>query len=311
MHRVKTSDSANGLRRITIINRYRRFTMNTSSTTFSINSSTASKRHPRKQINVHKHLIAAAVACALGSGWAVAQAATSPETHAATTHATAPTATERAEMQTKRDAAMKGDTDALEQKLAAAQSRSDYAQIIESNGYRISAINSDKPDYLEYEIVKGDHSYEVQLDFKKGSAKAEKIDLTNNMWRADSTKAMLKDANYRSATPLVADPDSRYSDRRYQKSWDSEKDKLEKALPANMKVADYKPKLEKMGYKITSVNDREKDYVEYEIVKGDNSYEVQIDVDPKTQVAKSVDVASNLWRTDATKRAEEANKPAS
>lgn len=285
--------------------------MNKTFTTHSVDASAVSKRNPREQIGVNKHLVAVAVACALGSGWAVAQAATSSEAHAATTHATPPTTTERAEMKNKRDAAMKGETDALEQKLGAARNRSDYAQIIESNGYRISAINSDKPDYLEYEIVKGDHSYEVQLDFKKGSTKAEKIDVTNNMWRADSTKAMLKDANYRSATPLVADHDSRYSDRRYMKSWSSEKDQLEKALPANMKVADYKPKLEKMGYKITSMNDREKDYVEYEIVKGDNSYEVQIDVDPKTLVAKSVDVDSNLWRTDATKRAEEANKPAS
>lgn len=285
--------------------------MTTTFTTLSVDTSAVSKRTQQKQIGVKKHLVAVAVACALGSGWSLAQAATSSETHAATTHATPPTTTERAEMQNKRDAAMKGEKDTLEHKLGAAQNRSDYAQIIESNGYRISAINSDKPDYLEYEIVKGNHSYEVQLDFKKGSPKAEKIDVTNNMWRADSTKAMLKDANYRSATPLVADPDSRYSDRRYMKSWSSEKEKLEKALPANMKVADYKPKLEKMGYKITSVNDREKDYVEYEIVKGVNSYEVQIDVDPKTQVAKSVDVDSNLWRTDATKRAEEANKPAS
>lgn len=285
--------------------------MNKPSTTMSIATLAAHTRHSRKEINVKKQLIAVAVACAFGSGWAVAQATTTATNHQAATHATAPTMTERAEMRNKRDAETKGWKDALEQKLAAAQSRSDYAQILESNGYRISAINADKPDYLEYEVVKGDHSYEVQLDFKKGSTKASDIDVTNNMWRADSTKAMLKDANYGSATPLVADPDSRYSDRRYMKSWTSEKDKLEKALAPNMKVAEYRPKLEKMGYQITSVNDREKDYVEYEIVKGDNSYEVQIDVNPKTQVAKKVDVDFNLWRTDATKQAEKANQPAS
>ena len=262
-------------------------------------------------LTAKKHLLAVAVACALGAGWTAANGATTAADHPAATNAPPMTVTERADMQNRHDAATKGEKEALEQKLGAAQGRNDYAQILESNGYHISAINSDKPEYLEYEVVKGDHSYEVQLDFKKGSAKASKIDVTNNLWRADSTKAMLADANHKSATPLVADPNSRYSDRSHMKSWTSEKDKLEKALPPNMKVADYKPKLEQMGYKVTSVNDQKKDYVEYEIVKGDNSYEVQIDVNPQTQVAKSVDIASNVWRTDPTKRAEDANKPAS
>ena len=57
------------------------------------------------------------------------------------------------------------------------------------------------------------------------------------------------------------------------------------------------------GYKVTAVNDREKDYVEYEIAKGDNSYEVQIDLDPATQTAKKIDVTSNLWEAEATDRA--------
>ena len=156
--------------------------------------------------------------------------------------------------------------------------------------------------------MKGDHSYEVQLDFDKGSAKASKIDVTNNMWRADTTKQMLKNAQYRHPTPLVADPEGRYSDRRYMKTWNSEKERLQKSLPANMKVASYKPKLEQMGYQVTSVNDKKKDYVEYEIVKGDNSYEVQIDVDPTTQVAKKVDVDSNLWDSEGTERAKDMQK---
>lgn len=256
-----------------------------------------------------KHLIAAAVACALGSGWAAAQTSTSG-THPSQTPATAPTATESANMQNRHDAATKGEKEALEQKLAAGQTRNDYARILETSGYRVSAINSDKPDYLEYEVVKGDHSYEVQFDFDKGSAKATKIDVANNVWRADSTKQMLKNAEYRHPTPLVADPEGRYSDRRYMKNWTSEKEQLQKSLPANMKVSAYKPKLEQMGYKVTSVNDQKKDYLEYEVVKGDNSYEVQIDVDPTTQVSKKVEVDSNLWDSDATEQAKDVNKGA-
>ncbi|MEO8740236.1 MAG: hypothetical protein ABI537_11115, partial [Casimicrobiaceae bacterium] len=80
----------------------------------------------------------------------------------------------------------------LEQKLKAGTDRASYKKIIEDNGYRVSAINADKPDYLEYEIVKGTHSLEVQLDFKDGAKRATGIDVTSNMWRADSTKRMEK-----------------------------------------------------------------------------------------------------------------------
>ncbi|MEO7241385.1 MAG: hypothetical protein ABIW85_00625 [Variovorax sp.] len=204
-------------------------------------------------------------------------------------------------------AAFAGEKDRLEKMLQSGQSRGDYANMLEKAGYRISAINADKKDYLEYEVVKADHSYEVQLDFKDGAAKATKIDVTSNMWRAASTKAMLRDNNYKHATPLVADAEGRYSDRRYMKGWSDEKDTLEKMLKPNMKASDYADKLKQAGYKITSVNDRESDYLEYEIVKGNNSYEVQIDMDPKTKLAKKVDVATNVWETDATERAKAKN----
>ncbi len=59
--------------------------------------------------------------------------------------------------------------------------------------------------------------------------------------------------------------------------------------------------MKKLGYQITSTNDREKDYLEYEIVKGDNSYEVQIDLE--NGKAKKVDVTANMWHSEATERA--------
>ncbi len=58
-----------------------------------------------------------------------------------------------------------------------------------------------------------------------------------------------------------------------------------------------------MGWKITSVNYDKTDYVEYEIVKGDQSYEVQIDVDKNSHKATKIDVATNVWKTNATKQA--------
>jgi hypothetical protein len=266
-------------------------------------------------MRLHKHLLAAATASLFATGaWAAGTDTTTktttppPATPAARADGTpaVPARTPGMTAPADRSAMLKDEKNRLEQILAGANSRADYAKVLESNGYRISAINSDKPDYLEYEVVKGDHSYEVQLDFDKGAKKATKVDVATNLWRADATKKMMQDPNYKHPTAMKADPQGRYSDKRYMKAWTDEKDRLEKALAPNQTVAAYKNKIEQMGYKITAVNDRETDYVEYEILKGDNSYEVQIDIDPQTKMAKKVDVASNVWDADGTERAKDA-----
>ena len=45
-------------------------------------------------------------------------------------------------------------------------------------------------------------------------------------------------------------------------------------------------------------------------MKGDNSYEVQIDLDPTTKLGKEVDVTSNLWDAESTDRTKDANEDA-
>ena len=249
-----------------------------------------------------KHtLIAIASSTLLVSGMAQA---------ADTKAATAPVTTKMTDRQMAQSGNMKAEREQLEQKLRAVKARGDFEKVLKDNGYRISAINKDEKDYLEYEVVKGDHSHEVQIDFKDGAAQATKVEVEPNMWRADTTKSMLKDPNYKHSGALVADPKARYSDRDFIKGWTDEKDALEKALPKNLKAAEYKSKLESMGYKVTAVNDREKDYIEYEIAKGENSYEVQIDLDKSTGMAKKVDVTSNLWEAEATDKATDQAKEA-
>jgi len=100
----------------------------------------------------------------------------------------------------------------------------------------------------------------------------------------------------------ITNPD-RYSDRDRRKAYDSEEEKLEKALKTGESKQSYRSQLEKMGYKITSVNADKPDYVEYEIVKGNDTYEVQIDFDKNSGKATKVDVTSNLWQADATDKA--------
>jgi len=189
------------------------------------------------------------------------------------------------------------DRTALQDSLKKGQSVAAIKEKIASMGWKITATNDAEADYMEYEVVKGNASAEVQIDVDKASKMATKVDVATNLWRADSTKAAMKGQPF---TPVTS---GNYSDRRYMKAWSGEKDGLEKAMAKGQTPDFYRKKLTEMGYQVTSTNDREKDYLEYEVVKGRNSYEVQIDMDAKTGRAKEVDVTSNMWESEATERA--------
>jgi uncharacterized protein YmfQ (DUF2313 family) len=190
----------------------------------------------------------------------------------------------------------------VEQTLKTGQDKSFYRRELEKMGYQITSVNYDKPDYVEYEIVKGNNSYEAQIDFDKNSGKATKIDIAANLWRTDATKAALRGKKGDFPKGTTANPD-RYSDRDRRKAYDSEEEKLEKTLKTGENKKHYRDQLEKMGYKVTSVNADKPDYVEYEIVKGTDTYEVQIDFDKNSGKATKVDVTANLWQAEATDKA--------
>jgi len=196
--------------------------------------------------------------------------------------------------------------DMLASRLKTGASKGDYMKTIADAGFTITAINADKPDYLEYEVVKGTDSYEVQIDLDKNTKMGSKVDVDRNLWRADATKTALRSGKAVMATKALPDG-HKYSDRAYSKDWTSEKDKLEKAMGTGKDLTAYKAELKKMGYQITSTNDKEKDYVEMEVVKGNDSYEIQIDLDAAGK-GKKVDVAANMWQSDATEKALSARK---
>src|SRR5206468_4644701 len=102
---------------------------------------------------------------------------------------------------------------------------------------------------------------------------------------------------------VAADDNSKYSDRDRMKSSKDDKEKLEQALKTGEGKDFYRRELEKMGWQITSVNYDKPDYLEYEIVKGDRTFEVQIDFDKNSHKANKVDVGWNAWKTDATNKA--------
>jgi hypothetical protein len=195
--------------------------------------------------------------------------------------------------------AWSGEKERLEQALKAGQGRASYAKTLNDSGFTITSVNVDKPDYLEYEVVKANHSYEVQINLDS-AAKAKSVDVTSNLWRADATKAAMHGGKVPAATAYVQGGE-RYSDRSRMKAWSGEKEMIEKSLGAGKDRAAYESELKKMGYQITSVNESDKDHVEYEVVKGDHSYEVQIDL--AAGMGKKVDVTTNMWQSEATEKA--------
>jgi uncharacterized protein YmfQ (DUF2313 family) len=197
----------------------------------------------------------------------------------------------------------KGDEEKLEQALKTGEEKAFYRRELEKMGWHITSVNYDKPDYLEYEIVKGDQSFEVQIDVDKNSHKATKVDVTTNAWKTDATKQALKNGKKGEYPKKTTANPERFSDRDRMKSTKNDKEKLEQALKTGEEKAFYRRELEKMGWKITSVNYDKPDYVEFEIAKNDNSYEVQIDFDKNSHKATKVDVATNAWKTDATENA--------
>lgn len=194
-----------------------------------------------------------------------------------------------------------GEKEKLEQMLKVGATPGDYRKILAAQGYTITAINKDTAEYVEYEVVKGDHSYEVQIDLDKKTSLGSKVDVDRNLWRADATKQATRNGKPVMASKQLSNGDD-YSDRANSKDWDAQKEKLEQGLVAGKDLAFYTGELKKMGYQITSTNDKEKNYVELEVVKGRDSYEVQMDLDDAGK-AKKVDVTSNMWQSEATEKA--------
>lgn len=194
-----------------------------------------------------------------------------------------------------------GEQESLKQALKVGVSKDNYRKVLADNGYTITAINKDTADYVEYEVVKADHSFEVQIDLDKKTGMGSKVEVDRNLWRAEATReAMRSGKAVMASTPLT--DGNVYSDRANRQAWADQKEKLEKALVPGKDLAFYTGELKKMGYQITSTNDKEKNYAEFEIVKSRDTYEVQIDLDDAGKATK-VDVTANMWQSDATEKA--------
>lgn len=192
--------------------------------------------------------------------------------------------------------------DALEEQLKGASSVDELRSRLDKAGYMITSINEQSDDEVEYEIVKGNHTFEVQADIDDGVL--EDIEVSHNLWRADETKKAMTDPDYRAGN-VKYDKDNRgkYSDSQYAESWNKEKEALEALLPTGKIFDDYQKTLKDKGYRITSMNEVDSGKIEFEVVKGEHSFEVQLDRDKNTKKITDVDVSRNIWASEETEKA--------
>jgi uncharacterized protein YmfQ (DUF2313 family) len=177
----------------------------------------------------------------------------------------------------------------LQKQLAPGLPAADYRKKIEGLGYQITSTNYNTADYLEYELVKDNMTWEVQINVDDATKKATKVDVVTNVWKTDATEAALG-RNGTTHTPTVyRNP---YSER--DRTSVSRLIKELEALPVGQGKQFYKDALSKHGYNITRINKDDADELSLEAVKGANSVEFNVAFNEKTGKSTSID-ADSIW----------------
>lgn len=185
----------------------------------------------------------------------------------------------------------------LQKQLAPGAAAADYRKKIEELGYQVTSTNYNNKDYLEYEIVKGDMTWEVQIDVNDQTNKATKVNVVTNAWKTDATERALG-RNITSSKPMYSNP---YSER--DRVSVSRLIKELEALPVGKTKQFYKDALAKEGYEITRVNNDDVDQLSLEAVKGANSVELNVSFNEKTGKSTSIDADSMWFESEATSEA--------
>jgi hypothetical protein len=212
----------------------------------------------------------------------------------------------------------------LQKNLPPGQPADVYRRKLEEMGYKITSNNYDSPDYLEYEVVKGDQTWEVQIDVDEDTHKATKVDVAQNMWKTDATDEALEsskrmaaaDDTYREGRRSTDDDATAERNRRgaMRSNQYSDRDRTStnqlvkeiESLPVGRDKQYYKDTLRKRGYDIARVDKDDNDEMMLEAVKDGRSVKVDIEFDENTGRSTEVD-ASSLWaESEATTRTREA-----
>lgn len=208
----------------------------------------------------------------------------------------------------------------LQKQLPPGMTADGYKGKLKQLGYKITSINYNNSDYLEYEVVRGDQTWEVQIDVDEDTGKATQIDIAQNVWKTDATTAALQeDLSRTAATETGVASDDPTTTRRtmnmrnnpYSDRDRSTTDQLVReldTLPVGHNKEFYKNKLRQRGYEITKVNKDDSDEMNVEAVKDGNSVQLDISFDEDTAQSTEIE-ASTLWaESESTTRTREAQE---
>jgi hypothetical protein len=183
----------------------------------------------------------------------------------------------------------------LQKQLAPGMPAADYRKKIEGLGYQVTSTNYNNADYLEYELVKGDNTWEVQIDVDDATKKATKVDVTMNTWKTDATERALGHTVAADDKPVYRNP---YSDR--DRTSVSRLIKELEAMPVGQTKQFYKDELKKRGYDIARINTDDKDELSLEAVKDANSVELNVAFNEDNGKSTSIDADSIWFESQAT-----------
>jgi len=202
----------------------------------------------------------------------------------------------------------------LQKLLSPGMAPGSYREKLKHLGYRITSTNYNNPDYLEYEVVKGDQTWEVQIDVDEDTGKATQVDIAQNTWKTDATTAALQQNLSRTAASddnsttrrKMSMRNNQYSDR--DRSTTDQLVRELDTLPVGHNKEFYKNMLRQRGYEITKVNKDDRDEMDVEAVKNGNSVQLNISFDEDTAKSTEID-SSTLWaESESTTRTREAQE---
>jgi uncharacterized protein YmfQ (DUF2313 family) len=197
----------------------------------------------------------------------------------------------------------------LQQALVKGQERGFFDSKLRELGYQITAINYNDEDYIEYEVVKGENTYEVQIDIDDETQKATEIEIDPNVWKTEATeRALTRNSRLAPASDAAVNEHGmpygyRYSDRDRSRVEQMVKD-LE-TLPIGQDKAFYKTELKNRGYEITKVNEDTPETLDLEAVKNARSVAFEATFNEETGQSTELDVSELWWESDATEKARE------
>jgi len=212
-------------------------------------------------------------------------------------------ATDRSWIDKTQRPAYEREMERLQSDLKGTEKAGELRSKLSEQGYEITSVNANTDNNLEYEIAGNGQSFEVHVAVADGEI--NEVTVMSNIWPAKATRRAMatpenKQARVSDFEQVTGD---KYRDSRRWPQWTSEREKLESSLKTGQTLGDHEETLEKLGYEITAINDTDVSSREYEVVRGQQTFEIQAEMNKVSKVVSQVSVMPNVWLADATERA--------